>query len=432
MKKFILLVSIVVVGLVHEGKSQTNPDRTVVVTSAVPFLRIPVDARAAGMGDIGVATSPDNNSDYHNPAKYAFMEYTSGFSINYSPWLRQLVNDIHLISANGYYKIDKMQSFAASLRMFSMGKIDFTDQQGNPLGTGNPNELCFDVHYSRKVSKKLSFGVSLRYIYSNLASGLPGVTQGKPGHAAATDLSMFYTTPIKMQGDKKARLNWGMNISNIGNKMIYTSQTVGDYLPANFATGIGYEMDFDDYNTLNFGLEINKLMVPTPDTAKGQGDPSILDYKEKSTISSIFSSWGDAPGGFAEEMKEYIVNFGVEYWYNKLFAVRAGYFYETGSKGGRNFMTAGLGLKYNAFILNFSYLIPTSSTVNPLDNTMRFSMVFNFGKAENAKPTPKETTNDETTIPPVENDNAMPLPTEESKPSPTEDAAPSPVPAEPK
>ena len=426
MTKIFLLVSLFIISQQNTLMGQVGVDKFGgVPTSAVPFLRIPADARAAGMGDVGVATSPDNNSDYHNPSKYAFMKYKYGFSINYSPWLRQLVNDIHLINANGFIKLDDRQTFAASLRFFSLGKINFTNDQGTPIGDANPSELAFDVHYARKLSKKLSFGISLRYIYSNLASGLPGVNQSKPGHAIAADVSMFYTTPIKMNNDMKSRINWGMNISNIGNKMTYTSATVGDYLPANFATGVGYELDIDAYNSLAFSFEINKLMVPTPDTAKQQGLKDVYDFKEKSTIGAIFSSWGDAPGGFSEELKEYNLSFGVEYWYNKLFAVRTGYFYETSTKGGRNFLTAGLGLKYNSFTLNFSYLIPTTTTINPLDNTMRFSLVFNFGELAVAKTKKASTPTEEnpSLVPPVMEDKA---PVEEKPASPIDDKTPTP------
>lgn len=421
MKKILNLLLIIGIATVADVQAQTTPNASTVVTSAVPFLRIPVDARSAGMGDLGVATSPDNNSDFHNPSKYAFIEHSYGFGINYSPWLRQLVNDIHLISANGFYRIDKKSTMAAGLRYFSLGKINFTDQFGTSLGDANPNELAFDVHYARKLSQKLSIGVSLRYIYSNLAAGLPGVNQAKAGHAVAGDLSMFYTTPVRLSNGMKSRMNWGLNISNIGNKMTYTSQTVGDYLPANFSTGVGYELDFDDYNTLNFSFEINKLMVPTPDTAKAQGNPNIYDFKEKGTIGAIFSSWGDAPGGFSEELKEYNFSFGAEYWYNKLFAVRAGYFYESATKGGRNFMTAGLGLKYNSFVLNFSYLIPTSSTVNPLDNTMRFSLLFNFGQVKKAPDDKKTTPETDSVKPAVLEEKA---PAETAPVTPTEEKAP--------
>lgn len=424
------------------AQSISKGGQEIPVTSAVPFLRIPVDARSAGMADIGVATSPDNNSDYHNPAKFAFIENDYGFSVNYSPWLRQLVDDIHLISAGGYYKINSMQTIATSLRYFSLGKIDFTDASGNGIGSYNPNELAFDFHYARKMSKKFGMGISLRYIYSNLTGGIQQAGSGgggsKAGHAAAGDISMFYTTPVKLKS-MKSRINWGLNLSNIGNKMTYTSASVGDYLPANFGTGVSYELDVDKYNSVNFNFEINKLMVPTPDTTTGNDDPLVPDYKEKATISSIFGSWGDAPGGLSEELKEYILQVGVEYWYNKQFAVRTGYFYETDAKGGRNFLTAGLGIKYNAFALNFSYLVPISATRNPLDNTMRVSLVFNFNKEKSEKPametSPKATESEPKTgetIFKTDPIKASPLPTEDKTVTPSEEKAPEPKADEPK
>jgi hypothetical protein len=357
------------------------------VTSAVPFMRIPLDARSAGMGDVGVATSPDNNSDYHNPAKYAFMTHRTGFAINYSPWLRQLVDDIHLIGANAYFtpskpgKEDDLGMFNVGLRYFSLGKIEFTGPQGQYLGPYNPNELAFNFGYSRKMSKKFGIGVSFKYIYSNLVGGFGG-NNSKAGHAGAMDLSSFYTTPIKLKGGMKSSLNWGLNLSNIGTKMNYSSTTSGDYLPANFATGVGYTLQVDEFNEVAFNFEINKLMVPTPDTAKSANDPNIYDFKERSVPASILGSFGDAPNGFSEELKEYIFQLGLEYTYSKLLSVRAGYFNENDAKGGRNFITAGVGLKYTNFIINFSYLIPTSSSRNPLDNTMRFSMLFNFQEKE--------------------------------------------------
>jgi Type IX secretion system protein PorV len=360
------------------------------VTSAVPFMRIPLDARAAGMGDIGVATSPDNNSDYHNPSKYAFMTHRAGFAINYSPWLRQLVDDIHLIGANAYFtpgkigKEDELGMFNVGLRYFSLGKIEFTGPQGQYLGPYNPNELAINFGYSRKMSKKFGIGVSFKYIYSNLVGGFGG-NNSKAGNAGAMDLSTFYTTPIKLKGDMKSRINWGLNLSNIGTKMNYSSTSSGDYLPANLATGVSYIMDIDEFNQVAFNFEVNKLMVPTPDTPKAANDPTIYDFKERSVPASILSSFGDAPNGFSEEIKEYIFQLGVEYTYSKLLSIRAGYFNENDAKGGRNFLTAGIGLKYTNFIINFSYLIPTSSSRNPLDNTMRFSMLFNFQEKEGAE-----------------------------------------------
>lgn len=350
------------------------------ITTAVPFLRINPDARAGGMGDAGVAASPDVNSLYNNPSKLAFLGMDNlegdgpdyGVSISYTPWLRALVKDIYLASLSGYYRFDDKQTLGASLRYFSLGNIQFTDANGSELGEGRPHELAFDVHYARALSPYFGVGVSLRLIYSNLAAGFSTPGQDiRPGVAGAADISMFFTRPIELKG-RHTDLNFGLAITNIGSKIAYTDGNRKDFIPTNLAIGGAWEIDIDQNNEFNIYADINKLLVPTPDSAG--------TYKDKSPIAGMFTSFADAPGGFQEEMREFYYSVGVEYWYAKQFAVRFGYHHEHATKGNRKFLTAGLGVRYSVFGLDFSYLIPTQTQRNPLDNTLRFTLKFDFSK----------------------------------------------------
>lgn len=350
------------------------------ITTAVPFLRINPDARSGGMGDVGVAMSPDVNALYNNPSKLAFIGMDRleddgpdyGVSISYTPWLRALVKDIYLAALSGYYRFDERQTLGASLRYFSLGNIQFTDPNGAELGEGRPHELAFDVHYARALSPNFGVGVSLRFIYSNLASGYttPG-NDVSPGIAGAADISLFYTTPIKLKG-RHTDLNFGLAITNIGSKISYTDANRRDFIPTNLAIGGAWEIDIDANNEFNIYADINKLLVPTPNDSG--------THKDKSPIAGIFTSFADAPGGFQEEMREFYYSVGVEYWYAKQFAVRFGYHHEHATKGNRKFLTAGLGVRYSVFGLDFSYLIPTQTERNPLDNTLRFTLKFDFSK----------------------------------------------------
>ncbi len=367
------------------------------ITTAVPFLLISPDARAGGMGDNGVATSPDANSIHWNPAKLAFVEKDMGFSVSYTPWLRELVNDINLAYLSGYKKLKGDQTVALSLLYFSLGNIDFTDDVGNKTSQFNPNEFAIDGAYSRKLGENLSGGLALRYIYSNLTGG--ALVQNSASHAGtsvAADLSAYYRSEMEVS-KKKALLSAGLNISNIGTKISYTESGVKDFIPTNFRLGTDLKIDLDQYNSIAIGLDINKLLVPTPPVfLKNSGGGDSLDVtshkiiqagKDPSNISvaqALFSSWSDAPAGFQEELKEFIYNIGLEYWYDKQFAIRAGYFHEAATKGNRQFFTIGAGLKYNVFGLDFAYLIPTVQR-NPLANTLRFTLTFDFDglKSEN-------------------------------------------------
>ena len=356
--------------------AQTDPIN--VVTSAVPFLRISPDARSGGMGDVGIATTPDANSAFWNLAKTPFNATQGGVSLTYTPWLKDLgLNDVYLASLSGFYKMDELQALSASLRYFSLGNIQFTDFSGIELGTFRPREFAFDIGYSRKLSDQLSLGVALRYINSNLASGTINGVSYKAGSAVAGDLSVFHQG-LKEDG---SGLNYGVTLSNLGSKISYTSDAnQKDFIPANLGLGVAYTKVFDETSKMTFGLDIHKLLVPTPPAI---GDSAgLVDYRSKGVVGSWFSSFGDAPGGFSEELKEFQASLGAEFWYMNQFALRAGYFYENPSKGNRKYFTLGAGLKYNTFGLNFSYLLPSGNGVNrnPLSNTLRFSLVFDIGE----------------------------------------------------
>ncbi len=364
------------------------------VISAVPFLRIVSDARAGAMGDAGIATSADANAMHFNDSKLVFADKEIGISATYTPWLRALgLNDVYLAYLTGYTQLDEFQTIGVGLRYFSLGDIAFTDENGQPLGNGRPNEFEIKASYSRKLTDKLSAGIGLKYIYSNLASGQSvNGTDITAGTAFASDISFTYIAPVTL-GSMDSELTMGLAFTNIGAKITYTNAASNerDFIPANLGFGVGLNMNINDYNSFAIVGEINKLMVPTPclsepgsgecDTGEngGTANNGIPDWKEQSSISGIFSSFGDAQGGFSEELREITYSFGMEYWYDKQFAVRAGYYGEHDTKGARNYATVGLGLKYNIFGLNFSYLVPLSNQRNPLDNTLRFSLLFDFG-----------------------------------------------------
>lgn len=361
------------------------------VSTAVPFLRITPDARSGGMGDVGIATSPDATATYFNASKLVFSEKKMGIALSYTPWLKNLgISDIFLASLSGYYKIDDLQTFHSSLRFFSLGNITFTDYLGNINGDYRPREFAVDAGYSRKLSDKFSLGTAIRYIHSNLAAGqeVNGVDV-KAGNAVGVDLTTTYMQELKLKGDKKGIVSAGLAITNIGSKISYTEDAQNkDFIPTNLGIGAGFRLFLNDYNELAFYTDINKLMVPTPDTLKDENGDFL--YKQKSPIAGMFSSFADAPGGFKEEMREFMYSVGVEYWYDQQFGVRAGYFNEHALKGNRKYFTAGVSVKYSVFGLDFSYLVPTSSQRNPLDNTFRFTLQFDFDKIGKGKYTEEE------------------------------------------
>ena len=352
------------------------------ITTAVPFLMITPDSRSGSMGDVGAATSPDASSISTNPAKYSFIEDDLGFSISYVPWLRALVPDINLSYISGYKKLNQNDAVAFELRYFSLGDITFTDILGNTLGQFNPNELALGGSYSRKLSDLFSLSLATRYIYSNLTGGqMAGDIQTNAGKSFAADVAGYFTNKIRFL-KKDSDLSFGFNISNIGNKISYTNVGERDFIPINLKLGSSININFDDYNSMSYSFDINKLLVPTPPLYNSENEIIAGKDPNVSVVSGIFQSFSDAPDGFSEELREINLSFGTEYWYAKQFALRGGYFYEHDTKGGRKFFTFGAGVKYNVFALDFSYLINASRTINgtnPLANTMRFTMIFDIG-----------------------------------------------------
>ena len=333
-----------------------------VITTAVPFLMITPDARAGGMGDVGGATSPDANSVHWNPAKLVFIEQSKGFSVSYTPWLGKVINDMWIGYLSGYYKITREQAVAVSMRYFDLGEIFFTgEDQGNPvdLGQFNPREMALDMTYSRMLSEKLSLGVSARYIYSNLTGSFTtGGEDSRSVHSVAADVAVYYSSDLR---GTNSNLSLGAAITNIGPKISYSNEENKDFIPTNLRLASAFKTNLDPYNTLTFGLDLNKLLVPSP-----QFDGSDQD---KSYIGGMF--------GFKEEMQEITLSLGAEYWYNNTFSGRVGYFYEADAKGGRQYLTMGLGFRYQVFGIDFAYLVPKDQE-HPLAETLRFTLLFNF------------------------------------------------------
>jgi hypothetical protein len=413
-------VSIISVVYSVEAFSQSEP-RNNPITTAVPFLTIQPDARHGALGSAGAATSPDVYDNYHNPAKLAFLEDEAAIGLSYTPWLSNLVPGINLSYLTAAKRIDKNSSLGASLRYFTLGSIQFTDENGNQTTSFDPNEFAFDAAYSRKLAEKFSMSVSLRFIYSNLTGGQSqSGSDTKPGIAGAVDIFTYYQNDDVTLGETDATLSFGGGISNIGNKMTYSGaqsvQDRGDFLPMNFKIGGGLNLHLDDYNDLAFVFDMNKLLVPTP-PIYGRMTPSspetLLAGKDPNVgvATAIFSSWADAPGTpirddqgnyvddgngmaqvedgsvLAEELRELYFGFGVEYWYNKLFAARMGYFTEHRTKGNRKYLSFGVGVEYNALGIDFAYLAPfyigNQSIVgqSPLANTLQFSLTFKFDQS---------------------------------------------------
>jgi len=341
------------------------PCTNVIITS-IPFLRINPDARSGALGDAGLATSTDPNAMHFNASKLAFSDQPVAVSATYTPWLRAIgLNDVYLAYLTGYYKIDKLQTVGMGLRFFSMGEINFTNAEGESLGNGKPQEFEINAAYARKLTDKFAVAIGGKYIYSNLAAGqsLNGIDI-KAGKVGAADISMTYKTPLKL-GTTSSNLSVGLAFTNMGTKITYTNSADKDFIPANIGLGAGWEFEFDEFNKLGMFLDFNKLMVPTP----GSG------HDDDTAISGMFASFADAKG--KEELQEVMTSFGVEYWYDNQFAVRAGYFGESKQKGNRKYFTAGLGLKYSVFGLDLSYLIPSGPVqTNPLANTLRFTLSY--------------------------------------------------------
>jgi len=351
------------------------------VSTAVPFLTIAPDSRSAAMGDVGVATTPDVNSIHWNPAKYVFTETDRSVALSYSPWLRGLVNDMNLLYLTGYRQIDKMQTIAGSLRYFNMGSIQFTDINGDPLKTGRPNEFAIDVAYARLFSEKVSAALAFRYVRSDISSGIsPNAgSKSKAGNSFAADIAMYYHSEMELF-DKSGDWALGVDISNIGNKMAYSNEQQKTFLPINMRIGGSIGLHLDSYNKLNFAVDANKLLVPTPPLYDKDGNIIVGKSRDVGVVKGMFQSFSDAPGGFSEEMHEISYGTGLEYLYRETFAVRTGYFHEHRTKGNRRYFTMGIGLQLNMIGFDFSYLIATSGKLNPMNNTLRFTIILNLGK----------------------------------------------------
>jgi len=400
---------------ISELSGQECGERLNTITPAVPFLMIGPDSRSGGMGDAGVALPPDANALHWNPSKLAFAENEGEFRISVSPWLRNLVPDMSLAYLAGYKKLNKRSALGGSLRYFNLGSITFTDINGGVIRDFKPAEFAVDVSFAQQFSEQLAGGISLRYITSNLTGGLNvSGANTKAGQAVAADISFFYRNDRMLIAKKDATFAFGLDISNIGNKMSYSEPSRTDFLPINLRLGPALTVDIDSYNTITFNADINKLLVPTPPVYKTEPDddgvavPVVDDDgnyvvfsgedPNRGVASGIFGSFSDAPGNvyydgqgvqhvesgskLKEELREIYFGGGLEYWYAKQFAFRTGYFWEAATKGNRKYFTMGLGVNYSIFSLDFSYLIANTQQ-SPLANTLRFTLGFNFdGKAK--------------------------------------------------
>ena len=365
------------------------------IITAVPFLLISPDSRGSAMGETGVATSPDVNSVHWNNAKLAFIDKKYGFGISYVPWLGKIVDDMSVSYLSGFYKLDQVQTVGLSMKYFDLGEIQLTDNQGLSLGVENPKELSTAFTYSRKLTNDLSIGGSARYIWSNLTGSISNYSDAKAGNSFSVDLGIYYNKEISLV-NRTSELSFGSHISNIGGKITYGSSKSLDFIPVNLRVGTSLKTFLDQYNSITLAVDLNKLMVPSPpiyevdingnyiiDPTTNQA--KILKGKNpnRSVLSGIFSSFSDAPDGFSEEIKEVTISTGLEYWYREIFSFRGGYFLENMDKGGRKFLTLGLGIKYNNLGIDFSYL-STPQNDHPLAETMRFSLSFLFDKVEDA------------------------------------------------
>lgn len=355
-------------------KADGEKDKFNPVSTAVNSLKIGPDARAGGLGDIGAATDPDVNSQAWNPAKYPFCISRAGIAVNYTPWLRKIVNDIDLAYVAGYMRLGDYTAISSSLRYFSLGEVDADENMSI-----KPYEMAFDIGVSRMLSENFSAAIALRYIRSDLSGNYSDDT--KPGNAFAADVAMYYNKYVVM-GSRECQFGLGLNISNIGSKMKFGDENTY-FIPTNLRLGVNYLIPINEYNKIAFGLDLNKLLVPTmprqKDDESGEDYQQRLqkDYFDMSPITGIFKSFGDAPGGFSEELKEIQWSFGVEYTYNDKFILRAGYHDEDKDKGNRKYFTVGAGFRMNVFSIDAGYVLSTAAS-NPLDQTLRVSLAFDF------------------------------------------------------
>ena len=381
------LIALIGVFFVQQSQAQ---EYSKTITTGVPFLMVAADARSAGMADQGVATSTDAFSQQYNPAKYAFSLDKQGFSISYTPYLTGLVNDISLGQATYFNRISERSAFAGSLRFFGLGDIELrqTDSPDELPNTVSPNEFAIDGSYALKLSDRFSMAVAGRYIRSSLRIASEN-NDAKPASSFAVDLAGFYQSEEIAYNDFNGRWRAGFNIQNVGPKISYNDDELGsNFLPANLRLGTGFDFILDEYNKVSVNLELTKLLVPTPQDPDIDGDGTVTseertktndDYRRIGWVPGIFKSFGDASGGFSEELQEVTYSIGSEYVYQDSFALRAGYFHENPNKGARKFFSLGAGFKYNVVKIDVSYLFSASKVRSPLENTLRFSLSFNFG-----------------------------------------------------
>lgn len=355
-----------------------NVPRNVPINTSVPFLTLAPDARSGALGDAGVATSADPMAIRWNSAKMAFLENDLGFSVSYNPWLRKLVDDMSLSYLTAYRKLSKQEAIALQMTYFDLGRITFTNEQGSVTGEHRAKEFSIGGAYSRKLSEYLSVGIGLKFIHSNMGNGdVNGSTLVRPGNTAAGDIGVFYTKDYVAAG-KNFKVNLGANISDIGAKISYSNSENRNFIPTTLRLGTAITGDLDVFNKLTLIVELSKLMVPSP-----VADSTGYSYSsDKGLLSGMFGSFADAQGGISEELKEIIYHLGLEYWYHDarglpLFAVRAGYHLESNLRGGRKYLTAGFGFRYQMFGIDFAYLVPTQKN-NPLAESLRFTLIFNF------------------------------------------------------
>ena len=335
-----------------------------VITTGVPFLSITPDARAAGMGDVGVATSADAASAFWNAGKLAFIENDKGISMSYTPWLAKIINDMYLFNIGGFYKINREQTVGVSMKYFDLGEVTFTSGNNTIIGEYNPREFAIDATYSRMLTENLSVGTTLRYIHSNLTGSLITNNQeSRPGKSVAADLGVYYQKPFE---SRNATLTMGATITNLGAKISYSDGINKDFLPTNLRVGAAYKIEVNPLNSFAFAMDLNKLMVPSPGP----------EARSKSMLSGVFGSFSDARGGIKEEIHEVIMAFGAEYWYNKLFALRMGYFNEAKDKGYRKYATGGVGFRHDRFGIDVAYMVPMNKRENALAETVRFTLHF--------------------------------------------------------
>jgi hypothetical protein len=375
MKRITILALLVFTSVLKiNAQDQPNP-----ITTAAPFLLIAPDARAGGMGDIGAATSADAFSQHWNASKYAFMPSQFSVGVFYTPWLKELTNDVFLGGFNFANRINERSSWSASLNYFNLGQIDLTDINGFPTGTEKLNEFSIDGAYSLKLSEQYGMGITLRYVRSDLGIESANSTIN-PVNTFTVDISGYFQSDEQNYGDFNGVWHGGFNISNIGPKVSYSNDGDENYMPTNLKIGGGFDFILDNYNKITLNTEFNKLLVPTPSVSVNEDGEAPYVQADESFFAGMFKSFADAPGGFEEEMQEITWAVGAEYMYDNAFALRTGYFHESDMKGGRQFFTIGAGFKFKSARLDMSYLFNASDINNPLENTLRFSLSFDFGE----------------------------------------------------